>query len=156
MPFAALSAIRFTQIGTPVVIGASTHVFWDSFTHANRWGTRLLPGLSEPVFQLAGSEIPGFKMLQYGSTLVLLPILLVAFAKRTAASEPLGLPQALSQQTRVAVWLFGMAVPPLIAMVCLYRNISAYAVLGCTVKSSIGVYLAAFTVLGAFLKSDFP
>jgi hypothetical protein len=29
----------------PAVIGASTHVVWDAFTHHDRWGTELLPVL---------------------------------------------------------------------------------------------------------------
>ena len=31
-----------------IVIGAYTHVLWDSFTHANRWGVQLIPALSQP------------------------------------------------------------------------------------------------------------
>lgn len=62
-----------------VVIGAATHVFWDSFTHRGRWGTRQLPGLNEVALTIAGHDVPGFKLLQYGSTLVGLPLLALGF-----------------------------------------------------------------------------
>jgi hypothetical protein len=47
--------------GLAIVIGAYTHVLWDSFTHANRWGVQLIPALSQPW-----GPLPGFKWLQHG------------------------------------------------------------------------------------------
>ncbi|GAA5025184.1 hypothetical protein GCM10023258_17960 [Terrabacter aeriphilus] len=32
-----------------VVVGSVTHVVWDAFTHAGRWGSELLPWLTTPV-----------------------------------------------------------------------------------------------------------
>src|SRR6478609_5937229 len=37
-----------------VVLGALTHVVWDSFTHAGRWGVDLLPYLQEGHHGVAG------------------------------------------------------------------------------------------------------
>ncbi|MFE0037319.1 DUF4184 family protein [Streptomyces sp. NPDC059015] len=47
--------------------GAATHVVWDAFTHFDRWGTRALPVLAEP---LAG--FPLYTYTQYGSSIVAL------------------------------------------------------------------------------------
>ncbi|MFC8830632.1 DUF4184 family protein [Streptomyces sp. NPDC057137] len=45
------------------VIGASTHVVWDAFTHFDRWGTRLVPALGEAV-----AGFPLYTYTQYGSS----------------------------------------------------------------------------------------
>jgi hypothetical protein len=45
------------------VIGASTHVVWDAFTHFDRWGVRVVPVLAEPV-----AGFPLYTYTQYGSS----------------------------------------------------------------------------------------
>lgn len=55
-------------------LGSMTHVFWDAFSHDGAWGVERLSILSEGVF-VAGRFIPGYKLLQYGSSLIGLPIL---------------------------------------------------------------------------------
>ncbi|TXC94356.1 DUF4184 family protein [Streptomyces sp. ISID311] len=45
------------------ILGAATHVVWDSFTHPGRWGTRLVPGLDQVV-----GGIPVCKYVQYGTS----------------------------------------------------------------------------------------
>ena len=32
-----------------IVLGAASHILWDSFTHNDRWGTRLVPALHPPL-----------------------------------------------------------------------------------------------------------
>jgi hypothetical protein len=44
-----------------LVVGAYTHLIWDSFTHANRWGTNNLPLLNAYL-----GPLPVFKWLQHG------------------------------------------------------------------------------------------
>lgn len=46
------------------VAGSLTHVVWDSFTHLDRWGTRVLPELGEPL----AFGLPLYSYLQYGSS----------------------------------------------------------------------------------------
>ncbi|WP_405847277.1 DUF4184 family protein [Streptomyces niveus] len=45
------------------VLGASTHVVWDAFTHFDRWGTRMVPALGEIV-----AGFPLYTYTQYGSS----------------------------------------------------------------------------------------
>lgn len=45
------------------VIGATSHVVWDAFTHPGRWGTRLVPGLDQVV-----GGFPLSTYLQYGTS----------------------------------------------------------------------------------------
>ncbi|WP_328298054.1 DUF4184 family protein [Streptomyces sp. NBC_00435] len=48
------------------VAGSLTHVVWDSFTHLDRWGTRALPELGEPL----ALGLPLYSYLQYGTSAV--------------------------------------------------------------------------------------
>ncbi|MBT2470460.1 DUF4184 family protein [Streptomyces sp. ISL-66] len=48
------------------VAGSLTHVAWDSFTHVDRWGTRALPWLGEPL----AFGLPLYSYLQYGTSAV--------------------------------------------------------------------------------------
>ncbi|WP_351225444.1 DUF4184 family protein [Streptomyces sp. NPDC002133] len=45
------------------VLGATTHVVWDAFTHFDRWGVRMLPVLGEVV-----AGFPLYTYTQYGSS----------------------------------------------------------------------------------------
>ncbi|WP_328389948.1 DUF4184 family protein [Streptomyces sp. NBC_00400] len=45
------------------VLGATTHVVWDAFTHPGRWGTRLVPGLNQVV-----GGLPVYTFVQYGTS----------------------------------------------------------------------------------------
>ncbi len=51
------------QVGRTVLavaVGAATHVLWDEFTHAGRWGPDLFPALGEQW-----GLMPGYRWLQY-------------------------------------------------------------------------------------------
>ncbi|MBT2397724.1 DUF4184 family protein [Streptomyces sp. ISL-100] len=52
------------------VIGASTHVVWDSFTHLDRWGMKVLPVLGEIV-----AGFPMYLYAQYGGSAVALGVI---------------------------------------------------------------------------------
>ena len=69
---------RIAVVSALIILGAVTHVFWDSFTHRARWGTIRFPWLNE--IMIAGNvSMPWYSVLQHGSSLVLLPPMLVGF-----------------------------------------------------------------------------
>lgn len=94
-----------------VLIGAATHVLWDSFTHADRWGVSLLPVLERELLTLFGRGVTGYKALQYGSTVVLLPAVLLwaLLWVRRQPSQPS--PSPISNGMRWSVWVAFFAVP---------------------------------------------
>lgn len=53
-PRARLTARQWRLTPRAAVIGASTHVVWDAFTHPGRWGPRHLPWLRADHLGLAG------------------------------------------------------------------------------------------------------
>ena len=71
----------FIPISIAIVVGAASHVFWDSFTHRALWGTDHFPWLSNTALMVGGKPVPWFKVFQYGSTLVGLPCLAVLIAR---------------------------------------------------------------------------
>jgi hypothetical protein len=52
-----------------VLIGAISHLFWDSFTHDHGYFVQTIPVLSNRV-DLFGITVPTFKIVQHSSTLV--------------------------------------------------------------------------------------
>ncbi|MET7619612.1 DUF4184 family protein [Streptomyces sp. NPDC005408] len=72
-------ALRFY---VSAVLGASTHVVWDAFTHHGRWGTRLLPVLNETA-----AGLPLYSYAQYGTSALAL-VALVWFAVSALHTQP--------------------------------------------------------------------
>ncbi|MER5739003.1 MULTISPECIES: DUF4184 family protein [unclassified Streptomyces] len=66
------------------VLGATTHVVWDAFTHLDRWGTRAVPFLAEVV-----GGFPVYLYAQYGGSALALG-LLGWFTARALRSVPAG------------------------------------------------------------------
>lgn len=48
-----------------LAVGSATHVLWDEFTHAGRWGPEVFPALGE-----LWGPLPGYRWLQHTSGLV--------------------------------------------------------------------------------------
>jgi hypothetical protein len=61
-------ASRFAMIVVSILVGVSTHLVWDSFTHANTWLYRRWPTLHLPIKLPILGAIPIYKLLQHGST----------------------------------------------------------------------------------------
>lgn len=60
-----------------ILIGAASHIFWDSFTHDHGYFVETIPALQNSV-DILGRQIPILKILQHSSTL--LGGLVIAFA----------------------------------------------------------------------------
>lgn len=97
---------RWLWAAVSVVIGATTHVVWDTFTHPDRWGTRHIGWLTDQHGPLLG-----YKWMQYGSGVVGLVVVagwvvrwFVATPARTDVRTVAG------PRTRCAAWLVVLAV----------------------------------------------
>lgn len=64
-PHVSLTRRAWAWVPFAGVVGALTHVAWDSFTHPGRWGWETIPWLSAQQ-----GPLPGGKWLQYGSGVV--------------------------------------------------------------------------------------
>ena len=63
-----------------VFIGAVTHLVWDGFTHEGARGVRMIPALDDPAIDIAGHHLMGMRLLQDGSSLVGLGVVLALVA----------------------------------------------------------------------------
>jgi hypothetical protein len=52
-----------------ILIGAISHLFWDSFTHAHGYFVEIIPMLTNKI-DILGMQIPILKILQHSSTLL--------------------------------------------------------------------------------------
>lgn len=56
-------------VSISILIGAASHIFWDSFTHDHGYFVQTIPALQNSV-DFLGGQIPILKILQHSSTLL--------------------------------------------------------------------------------------
>lgn len=61
--------LNWKSVITSILIGAASHLFWDSFTHETGFFVELIPVLQQSV-NFLGVTIPILKILQHSSSLV--------------------------------------------------------------------------------------
>lgn len=83
-----------------VVVGAVTHVVWDSFTHAGRRGVDVVPWLHTEHLGL-----PGYKWAQFASGGLGLVVLAVWGLRRLARTVPDGEGLRSTAQQRLGAWV---------------------------------------------------
>lgn len=88
-----------------LVIGVASHIAWDWFTHEGRVGTSVFP-----VLDASWGPLPGYKWLQYGSTVAGLVILAVWAALRLRRAEVTSVHRALPAAVRVTWWILLPAI----------------------------------------------
>lgn len=96
-----LSFKTFALASAAVVLGAATHILWDSFTHRGTAVVDALPGLHAVAFHVHGWRIRWFMVLQHLSSVVgLLALLIWAWRLPPIHSVPRALPST-SHATRI-------------------------------------------------------
>lgn len=71
-----------------ILVGAVTHILWDSFTHRYYWPYRHWPLLSYEVHLPVLGVTPYHKVFQYASTVIGLAVVATWFAGRVRAAVP--------------------------------------------------------------------
>jgi hypothetical protein len=66
----ALTPRNLALASIAVILGAATHILWDSFTHANAPMVDQIPLLESSSIQLFGKQFPLFRFLQHLSTVL--------------------------------------------------------------------------------------
>lgn len=101
---ASLGAIAL--LVASLTIGAATHVVWDAFTHADRWGTEHVPWLNQ-----VHGPFEGYRWMQYASGLVGAAVLGVAgarwWARQPCVPGSQRVPAAGVRRSRVVVSIVG-------------------------------------------------
>jgi hypothetical protein len=99
-------AARFLRIAASVLAGAVTHIAWDSFTHLDGWVVRRIPALQSTAFVLFGSNVQVYKILQHGSTLLGIFVLLYWYIGWYRKATPVSVPEryVLSNRGKLSVF----------------------------------------------------
>jgi hypothetical protein len=107
----------FLLIVLALLVGVCTHIVWDLFTHVDTWVFRRAPVLDTALFEVWGTAIQVYKLLQYGSTAFGLIILMWFYLRwlKQAPHEPVWSPVHLPTRTRrqlvIAMILFALITP---------------------------------------------
>jgi hypothetical protein len=68
LPWSRPSVLLLAAVS--VIVGAFTHLAWDSCTHANGWTVQHVPALQVVLLHRLTSDLKLFKLLQHGSSLI--------------------------------------------------------------------------------------
>jgi len=93
-----------------IVLGATTHVVWDTFTHRGRWGTTHVGVLTDAL-----GPLPVYKWFQFASGLLGLLGLLVWAALWLHRTSPRPTPAQVGLAARRAFWIGVPALAVLVA-----------------------------------------
>lgn len=116
-----------------ILLGAATHVFWDSFTHPGRWGLEWLHALNRPAFAAVDRHVHVVSLLQYLSTVVGVAALAVMY-RRALRARPRAAPTRRDAQ-RVRVLL-----------ACLAGALAVGALSACALTPAQPAYIAHLLV----------
>lgn len=129
-------------VSLAIVISAITHQIWDAFTHQGRWGTEVIIGLNAK-FTLVGIEMAGYKWLQYGSTLIGLPLLITLAAITLKRTKPITqVPLHTCRANQILVGTFLILTPCIVAVYAVLATGSFYRALGMTIMRSGAIIMA--------------
>ncbi len=115
-PHPEMSSARLLAAGVSVLVGAFTHIAWDSFTHGSGLVVRAFPALRQPAVRIEGYPLPIFALLQHGSTVLGLAVLVWLARRWYRQARPL--PSATWKPVAPAVrtvTLAALALPTAIA-----------------------------------------
>lgn len=95
-----------------ILAGAVTHLVWDAFTHENARGIRMIPWLEDPVVDIGSHHLGGVRLLQDGSSLIGLVIVLalVLYGLRRGREEPVPARPLRPVERRAWGWIYILAM----------------------------------------------
>jgi hypothetical protein len=129
-----------------VLVGASSHIFWDGFTHEQGFFAQTIPALTHAV-DFFGEQIPITKILQHSSTIAGALFIASAIYKLPVNNEP-------AKKTDMKYWTVSICLALLIIAVRLSTglDIKQYGDLIVTGISAILISLTVTPLLTAKMK----
>ncbi len=77
---------RWFVILISLIVGAVSHLLWDGFTHSSGYFVQIIPTLENHI-AVASFNVPIYKMLQHGSSLIGLCLVMFSIAKLPIKNE---------------------------------------------------------------------
>jgi len=103
-PFPWRPATRFLLILFSLLLGTISHVVWDAFTHDHGFVVRNVPDLRSPALEEFGSHRPLWNLLQHGSSVLGLSLLVFWYWRWFRREPPQPVPDWLRLDARVKGW----------------------------------------------------
>jgi Domain of unknown function (DUF4184) len=104
VPFRWGPALRFIVILCSLFVGAISHLAWDSFTHDRGLAVRNLPDLRSPALEEFGTHRPLYNVLQHGSSLLGMAVLIFWYWRWFQRTSPQPVPSGLQQSAVRKGW----------------------------------------------------
>jgi len=80
-------AVHVALVLVSILVGATTHIVWDSFTHPSFWPYQHWRFLSYTVLLPIAGSVQIYKLLQHGSTAFGMIVLLIWFVRHPSTSN---------------------------------------------------------------------
>ncbi|MGM9481747.1 DUF4184 family protein [Roseateles sp. NT4] len=133
-----------------ILLGAVSHVLWDSFTHPGRLGVEMLPWLGQPVFAAGDRQFRVVNLLQHLSTAAGVAAIAVVYWRALRARRQAIAPRRDARRTRLLLALAAAAaaVGALSAHALTATTLPAYAshLLVRTVVWSTSCFVTLFVI----------
>jgi len=135
------------KLAVAVSVGAATHIGWDAFTHGGSWGVATFPALREVWITVFGVKFVGFMVLQHGSSLLGLPIMLVLFRRWYRRAKCQQAPRPVISPVARRLWVLLLVGFPLAAMVRHIADLPMLTLRPVILALYFGVTEAGFTLI---------
>ncbi len=132
------------------LFGMLTHVVWDAFTHINGYMVLRFPALLTKTYTIYGFDIPLYKFLQHGSTVVGIALIVGYLAVRAVLHRQKKI--TVSPQRKLIFWTSFFLLT--IVIVCFWYMIDYIPVLsyGIAVVRIIDSFLMSLLFISLFCK----
>jgi hypothetical protein len=138
-PFPWGGARRFGLIVASLLLGAISHLAWDAFTHDNGLVVRNVPDMRVPLEEF-GTHRPLYNVLQHGSSLLGVAILVFWYWRWFKRTPPQPVPLYLQMNARTKAWIAGSILALSASLAAVYAYFYSYHI------SSFGLFVGAFVV----------
>jgi Domain of unknown function (DUF4184) len=125
-PFPLRTAAQWGLVIVSLIIGAFTHLLWDSFTHEHGWFVEVLPFLQGNLFTFRRHHYQVYQCLQDGSTMAGLIFLAACYVRfyQKASTHPLPSIPFISSKVKFILDCFFFGAAVLLALI--YANAHPY------------------------------
>ncbi len=129
-----------------ILLGAASHIFWDSFTHYDGYFVKLFPTLRHHVM-IFGIWIPLYNLCQHLSTLVG-GLVVIYYIFQLPKYEP------VNQKSNMNYWIYIMIISLIIIVLKLFAGLN-YRSFDQTIITVISSGLMAITVTSLLFRAKF-
>ena len=138
-PFCWGAAGRFALIVASLLLGALSHLAWDAFTHDSGLVVRNLPDMRVPLEEF-GTHRPLYNVLQHGSSLLGLTLLVFWYWRWFKRTPPGPVPPSLRMNAQTKGWVAGSIFVLAACLAAVYAFFYSYHL------ASFRLFIGAFVV----------